>query len=82
MLKRSTVGIVLVVLVAVSLLFAWNAYAGCTEYHNSKKTWVPFYGWSCAGSGSGCTECSDPVSGSSCVFDGYGSCDWTPENQY
>lgn len=63
MLKRSTVGIVLVVLVAVSLLFAWNAYAGCSEYHNSKKTWVPFYG-------------------DSCVFDGYGSCDWTPENQY
>lgn len=80
-LSKSSV-LFLIAFAALVLLAAPAVEADCTWYLISEAVYISGYGVACGGSGDGCTECSDPVSGDSCVFDGVGSCDWTPENQW
>jgi len=80
MKKKTSCGLSLALIAAALFLLPVATDASCNEYYNSTRTYIYGYGYACAGSGGTCTECTS--GGSSCTFDGSGSCDPTPENQW
>ena len=72
---------VLLLLVFAAFVSGPSAFGGvtdiyCGNYSNSTATPLLSYGWACAGSGSGCTECTGVSSGGGytvCVTDSSGT---------
>lgn len=82
MIKKTWCSILVLALLVVGvLLVPVAANADCNEYYNSTRTYIYGYGFACAGSGGTCTECTSG-SGGSCTYNGPGSCDPIPENQW